>query len=105
MANQVKFEDSKKGTDTSVNQPGAMQYLYGSVYSIRVTKVYKLTTIRCFCDLATQPYVGLDGYKSKWIYSSTSPLHTGRDPVAITCSVQELQELQVAGFRGFLQRK
>ena len=58
-----------------------------------------------FCDLATQPYVGLDGYKGKWIYSSTSPIHTGRDPVAITCSVQELQELQVAGFRGFLQRK
>ena len=33
-----------------------------------------------FCDLATQPYVVLNGYKSKWIYSSTSPLHTGKDP-------------------------
>ena len=34
-----------------------------------------------FCDLATQPYVGLNGYKGNWIYLSISPLHTGKDPV------------------------
>ena len=56
-----------------------------------------------FCDLATQPYVWLNSYKNKWIYSSTSPLHTGKDPVAITCSVQELKSSKWHGSENFFR--
>ena len=70
------------------------QYLYGSVYSLHVTEVYKLTTIRCFCDLATQPYVGLNEYKGKWIYSSNSPLHTGRNSIVMHLSPLGLMTLE-----------
>ena len=128
MANQVKFEESAKGrplnsnfcstqckveegTDTSVTYTTNLELCLSAIplWQRLLTPCDRGIEIdynTLFCDLATQPYIGLNGYKSKWIHSSTSPLHTGRDPpVAITCSVQELHELQVAVFRGFIQRK